>query len=201
MKIYFFASTSLAERTRQRQNKIRDLLTRSGITVATNLTPLSEVDATWQDRAEELGQSLLDQMDALVIEGTQSDPEVGYLLAYAISGKKPTLYLMEKGSQAKNPLSYLAPKNIPANILVRTYTDHTIDRAVSELLEQVEHSEYAETPSIKFTLRITPLIEQYLHWKTHNTELSKADFLRQLIIDEVIKKDEEYKKYRHRHTD
>jgi hypothetical protein len=199
MKIYFFASAGQAERVQLRHAKIRELLNRSGITVATNLAPLSEVSASWQDRAEELGQSLLDQMDALVIEGTQSDPEVGYLLAYAISGKKPTLYLMEKGSQAKNPLSYLAPKNIPTNIIVRTYTDQTIDRAVSELLEQVEHSEYAETPSIKFTLRITPMIEQYLHWKTHNTELTKADFLRQLIIDDVIKRDEEYKKYRRRH--
>jgi hypothetical protein len=181
--------------------KIRERLSRSGITVATNLTPMSEMSTTMHDQTEGLGQSLLDQMDALVIEGTQSDPEVGYLLAYAISGKKPTLYLIEKGSQAKNPLSYLAPKNIPTNIIVRTYTDQTIDRAVSELLEQIEHSEYAETPSIKFTLRITPLIEQYLHWKTHNTNLSKADFLRQLLIDEVIKQDEEYKKYRRRHIE
>lgn len=191
MNIYFFASRATSEKNRVRQGLIRAALERAGAVVQTNLDHAEAPSGN----VEHAGPRL-EEMDALVIEGTSGDPEVGYLLAFAISAKKTTLYLMEKGSQAKNPLKYLPAKTIPAHILVRTYHEPTISQAIGELLDHLQQGEFAEIPSIKFTLRITPLIEQYLHWKTHNTSLSKADFLRQLIIEEVIKKDEEYKKLR-----
>ncbi len=196
MKIYYFASQVQKESTRGLQLRLKRLLEQSGIVVMSNLNLTGEAVTSVMERAEELGQSVLDQMDALVIEGSGNDPEIGYLLAYAISTKKPTLYLTEKGSQAKNPLRFLSEKKTPSNITVKNYTATTLENTLQGLLPGLDDSEFNEPPTIKFTLRITPLIEQYLHWKTHNTKLTKADFLRQLIIDEVIKKDEEYQKYR-----
>lgn len=200
MKIYYFASQVQKESTRGLQLRLKRLLEQSGIVVMSNLNLTGEAVTSVMERAEELGQSVLDQMDALVIEGSGSDPEIGYLLAYAISAKKPTLYLTEKGSQAKNPLRFLSDKKPPSNITVKSYTAKTLDNTLQGLLPGLDDREFTEPPTIKFTLRITPLIEQYLHWKTHNTKLTKADFLRQLIIDEVIKKDEEYQKYRRKKT-
>ena len=58
----------------------------------------------------------------------------------------------------------------------------------------MEKGEGKETPTIKFTLRITPRIERFLHWKTHNTKVSKADFLRELI-ERLIDQDEDYQRF------
>lgn len=50
-------------------------------------------------------------------------------------------------------------------------------------------------PTIKFTLRISKEIERYLTWKIHNTDKSKADFLRNLLTEDVIKNDQQYQDF------
>ena len=63
-----------------------------------------------------------------------------------------------------------------------------------EFIDIIETGELRkEVPTIKFTLRFTPRAERYLRWKTHNTKVSKADFLRNLI-DASINSDENYQK-------
>ncbi|MBU1118546.1 GAF domain-containing protein [Patescibacteria group bacterium] len=50
-------------------------------------------------------------------------------------------------------------------------------------------------PTIKFTLRISKEIERYLSWKINNTDKTKADFLREVITEDLIADDEEYQKF------
>lgn len=50
-------------------------------------------------------------------------------------------------------------------------------------------------PTIKFTLRISKEIERYLKWKVHNTDKSKADFLREVIVDDLIANDTAYQEF------
>lgn len=50
-------------------------------------------------------------------------------------------------------------------------------------------------PTIKFTLRISKEIERYLTWKIHNTDQSKADFLRNLLTEDVIQEDQDYQDF------
>lgn len=52
----------------------------------------------------------------------------------------------------------------------------------------------AKIPKIKFTLRITPEIEQYLTFKVTNTKESKAEYVRKLL-EELMEKDDGYKKF------
>lgn len=197
MKIYYFASQSDHRANRDNQARIKKLLEQAGLVVLTNLQAGGEAATSLRQRANELGQSLLDQMDAIVIEGSGQDPEIGYLLAYGISAKKPTLYFIEQGSRANNPLVFLATKNIPSHMIVKTYTAATLETAFRDMLGKLENQEFTEAPTIKFTLRITHQIEQYLHWKTHNTKVTKADYLRRLI-EETMKQDEAYRKYKKR---
>lgn len=49
-------------------------------------------------------------------------------------------------------------------------------------------------PRIKFTLRITEELEQYLNFKTVNTKKSKAEYVRSLL-ENNMKKDEDFKKF------
>lgn len=51
-----------------------------------------------------------------------------------------------------------------------------------------------EKADIKFTLRITPKIEKYFTWKIQNTDLNKADFVRNRIEQE-IDKDGDFQEY------
>ncbi len=197
MKVYYFASQTNKEAIKGLQQRIKRVLEQSGVVVISNLNYSGETISSVIEQAEEMGQSVLSQMDALVIEGSGEDPEIGYLLAYAISTKIPTLYLSEKNSRIKNPLKFISRDKIPNNITTKVYGLNNVESILRDNLSFLEDNEYSEAPTIKFTLRVTPLIEQYLHWKTHNTNLTKADYLRQLLIEEVIKKDKHYKKYRH----
>jgi len=74
----------------------------------------------------------------------------------------------------------LAHKNI-----VRRYEESIVPKSAKPKPE----------PLFRFTLRLTDDIEQYLAWKTNNSKQSKAEFLREVIKNEMIKKDEKYKKY------
>jgi len=49
-----------------------------------------------------------------------------------------------------------------------------------------------EKPTIKFTLRLTPSIDQYLDWKAEKNNLSKADYLRKLLKEKIIPNDGDY---------
>ena len=49
-------------------------------------------------------------------------------------------------------------------------------------------------PRIKFTLRITDDLEQYLNYKTINTKTSKAEYVRKMLEDKM-KNDQEYEDF------
>ena len=73
------------------------------------------------------------------------------------------------------------------------YTENGLNELLVNFIQTIERGG-RELPKIKFTLRITSRIERYLHWKTHNTKLTKADFLREMI-EEMIENDTDYQRY------
>ncbi len=77
--------------------------------------------------------------------------------------------------------------------LVNRY-GNVFGKAMTELLPSVHDVHFSTVPRLKFTLRISELIEEYLHFKTHNTKLSKADLLRQQI-EERMKSDAGWQEY------
>jgi hypothetical protein len=134
------------------------------------------------------------QVDALVIDGSAPGPETGYFLASGLAGKKPVLYLYRAGSGGDRILELISRKPDPYTVVARSYRAQTLSREVDAFLQSVVHGGYRETPNIKFTLRITNSLERYLHYKTHNTKLTKADFLRELL-EGLMTDDAEYHKY------
>ena len=134
-------------------------------------------------------------MDALIIEGTRPLSESGYLIAIALAHHKPILYLSEKGKLISKNLLHLQKDKETAKFLsLEYYTENNLEKIVLDFLQTVEKGEGREAPTIKFTLRLTSRIERYLYWKTHNTKISKADFLRELI-EGLIDKDDEYQRF------
>lgn len=197
MRVYFAADNQAEEKFQKRFSKIIDILTNTGVLVMSNLIDKNITGFSSQDldKMDASGEGLLEKMDALIIEGSRPLAESGYMIAIALAHKKPILYLSDKSKQINQNLMHLKKDRGTAKLLkLEYYTDVTLEKVILAFLQKAEKGESRQAPNIKFTLRITPRIERYLHWKTHNTKISKADFLRELI-DKLIDDDKNYLKH------
>ena len=197
MRVYFTADEQAEEKLQKRFSEIIEILSQAGILVMSNLADKNITGLSAQDmeKIEQSGEALLEKMDALIIEGTKPLTESAYLIAIALAHKKPILYLSEKNKPInKNLLHLKKDKNTGQFLYLEQYLPDTLADILNNFLQKVEKGSGRENPTIKFTLRITPRIERYLHWKTHNTKISKADFLREMI-ERLIDEDENYLKF------
>ena len=192
MNIYFFGPPTSKSQICRNYSTVLQLLRQAEISVFSNQEESALTEELSQ--IEKSGGMILDKMDAFIIEGSTPSQEIGYFLAYAISQKKPTLYLCQQSSQTKAVLKYLNTKQAPKFFQIIEYSEKNLEQKLIEFLKVIKAGGIREIPSIKFTLRITPSIERYLHWKTHNTNKSKADFLRK-DIGEKMKKEEKYQRF------
>lgn len=200
MHVYFYAPPTKQTDLKQAYVLIKDTLSHTDLYVSTN-TESEEVQVSAEVMADSRANDvpLLEQMDAFIIEGTTSDPEIGFLIAHAIAMKKPTLYLYQRGT-VPQIFSRLSQRELPGYVKVLAYDDEKLGSAVLAFLKSIEGVVIREVPRIKFTLRVTNSIEEYLHFKTHNTKLSKADYLRERI-EQSMEQDgdwQEYQRKRHK---
>ncbi|MBU0670654.1 hypothetical protein KKF29_00685 [Patescibacteria group bacterium] len=144
---------------------------------------------------DETGLSFLEQVDGLVLEITEADPQINYFLAQAILQRKPTLCLYQKNKVPRQLLVYLNQKNIPKEIVTKAYTEKNLEKIIINFLKPLGiHEEEREVPSIKFTLRLTDKIEKYLNFKAKEEKINKADYIRNLIQKE-IREDKKFRNY------
>jgi len=192
MKLYFFAQPDGTPARRDLIKHIAKRFTSTGIEIISNL----DITDPGQPVVDSQGQPVsLENINGLVIEGSVPSADIGYLLAYAIAEKKPTLFLIEKRRQYQSPLLYLSAKQTPAHIMVGPYTATSLEDELNRFSAFLNAGAIPEIPSIKFTLRITPQIERYLRWKSGKGGASKADHLRDLLVQKIIPEDEEYQRY------
>lgn len=194
MRLYFFTPQTRERKLVVAYERVQAVLKSASIETTTSAEGAEGLPDDMIKAAEHRSEPLLEQMDALIIEGSSADSEIGYLLAFAIARKKPTLYLTDRTTSSFNPLRYLPAKSLPKNLMLKTYTKEGLEGIVMTFLRSIDAGAIREVPSIKFTLRITPSIDKYLDWKTHNTDGTKADFLRE-EIDRMVKDDEQYQKF------
>lgn len=190
MTLYVYLPKLSTKEMQEVEDQLDRLLERTGETVVFSTRP---VPAAVVNRNPE--QNPLDRVDAIILEGTEPDPEVGYLLAYAIGQKKPLLHLTRKGHNLQNPLeTFTKSHRLPSSLVMAHYDLKSLERIVVQFLGRLDGITFAEVPNIKFTLRITPSIEQYLDWKAKQEKITKADFVRKILHNEVIPKDDAYKR-------
>ncbi|MDD5039978.1 MAG: hypothetical protein PHY34_02400 [Patescibacteria group bacterium] len=194
MRLYLFTPLIAPAELNQNYKLIAETLRNAGIfVVASNNENNNDFKKEELERLNETGETLLDKMDCIVIEGSQQDQEIGYLLAYAISLRKPLLYLVRKGTPEKIAHGYLTKKNTPEYIHIVQYSAKELAQVVIDFIEQVSSGKgFSQKPTIKFTLRITPRMERYLTAKAKQRKLTKADFLRK-FLEEIMEKDEGFK--------
>lgn len=191
IRCYLYASVTTTPELRMVYDRIRKILDRPDVLLAAN------IDGTVRgsiglDQTDPNQGPALERVDAFVIEGTRADTEVGFLLAHAIALKKPTLYLYQRGTVAKI-LSHLSLKELPAWIRLVSYQERSLERQVEDFLLATGGKEIKPAPRIKFTLRITSLIEDFLRFKTVNTKTSKADWVRDRL-EQLMHDDPDWQK-------
>lgn len=197
MRVYFFQAPPQKPRFTGVHQNILNVLDEKKLFYVTS-DGKNSVDLP-QEELEALnksGGSLLDKMDALVIEGSEPDADLGYLLAYAMSMRRPTLYLYDKDVSNRGVLKYLGDRQVPSFIQVRSYSGDQVVAYVDQFLTSLVGEQADNEPTVKFTLRVTPAMERYLQWKAKKMGVTKADYLREQIETQLIAQDEEYKKRR-----
>jgi hypothetical protein len=195
VKVYLYAPPTDRRDLNANYTRIKEALKQvEGLWLSSN-TERHEVNLPPESltRAEETQTPLLDQVDAIVLEGSTSDAQIGYLLAYAISTVKPCLYLFERRGEAQL-FRHLKPAQIPKTVRAVRYTRSNLAATIHGFLGTVSGIEIREAPRIKFTLRITKTIEQYLGFKTANTSLTKADWLRG-EIERLMREDPKFRDF------
>ncbi len=194
MHLYFYGSTAAPADIRKNYGLIRAVLAQTNLWVSTN-TQTDAIQLATEVKAEWEGQDipLLERMDAFIIDGTIADPEIGFLLAHAMAMKKPTLYLYQRGTSPQI-FSRLQQRELPKFIQVQSYRPDQLDKQVLAFLQTMEGRAVREIPRLKFTLRLTTSQDEYLHYKTHNTKTSKADYLRDWV-EEQMRHDQEWQHF------
>lgn len=196
MKVYFYGNIHSTSHMQRRFASIISIFENNGIQVLSNIKT-GKVSLPELEKLTQAGESLMEKIYALIIEGTNQSFETAHLIALALTHKRPVLYLIEEGRYIDKNLSKL--ENDPKTrhyFKVEFYTHENINAILKNFIEGVEKSGKViqEKPMIKFTLRVTPTLEKYLYWKTHNTNISKADFLRE-EIQKMMEQDEEFRKF------
>ncbi len=185
MRIYYFANVKNPTQLLIFQ-ETSQLLRHSGLTVVDNVKAKPDFEMDEQGGVE--------QIDAVIIDSSGSDAEAGYLLAVAIAHKKPVLYLLATGTKLDTSVKALTlNKSIKEYLRVEFFTVNNFKTKVKEFLQYLDQDIGKENHSVKFTLRLTPKIERFLHWKAEKQTTNKADFVRQQL-EEMMKHDEDYRR-------
>jgi len=161
------------------------------------LNDLGVIVFTQNDKSNITNNLSFRRLDGLVITGGDKNPDAGYLIALSISQRKPILYLLEKGQPLPDELLFIRNnKDVAKFLIVKYYNDSNIKNKIAEFLDLIENGDSRwDAPTVKFTWRITPRIERYLRWKMAVSGKTKANWLRNHIVKEIIMKDVDYQKF------
>ncbi len=187
MKVFFQANSEVSEELKKYYQEIFAILENNGVAFFSNLKP---------ERAEKAGLFIFNQIDAVIIEGTKLNSESAYILALALSQKKPILYLVAKGTALDEEVKKLADdKKISKYFSFHYYHEKSLKKYLTDFIESIGAvGSFKELAAVKFTLRLTPRIERYLAWKIANTKMSKADYMR-VLLSKLMEEDDQYKKF------
>lgn len=184
MHIYFYSNASDND---QNSQQILQYLRRVGATV------ISETST--KKIATEAGALPMDKVDALLIYGQKLDAQAGYWLAWAVSKNKDVLCLLPEGSKIDAALEHLMTDSVASKKLhLERYQAKDVLEKVANFLETFGQENLSELYNIKYTLRLSRKINEYLDWKSAKTQIDKATWLRE-NIQNLMDSDKDWQSY------
>jgi len=154
MKIYFYIVTA-----DDKSREILNYLKKVGMVVTSNLASPAQQKNTSQFQS-------LDKIDMLLVYGDSLDQQAGYLLAAALSQNKKVLCLLPEGVKVDKNLSDLQyDKVLAKNLKILFFAGKNWSESLASYFSGLEHGQTKEFFNIKYTLRVSHKLGDYLNWK------------------------------------
>lgn len=193
MRIYFWTPKPIEER--RRWTEIRRALNDRGIMIVSNHDKhIRQTIEKFRGKRPD-NQHFLSLFHGIVVDVSSNHEDVGYLIAHATIAKLPAL-AMHGRSTEQQILNFLRPE-IRAQYIV-DYNESTddLERACAEFVKRMDKQLARPVkPTIKFTVRITDELSDYLEWKAARENTKKAEYMRDILY-ELMNQDNEYRQYR-----
>ena len=194
MKIYFACSSGEIREHLQDYNLVRNIVLKQGHVIvddwierAFNQKSQTKALETVKKSIREESIEAIGRSDVVIADVSFSSASDGFQVGLALSKKIPVLciYSEEFGEKA-------APQVIQAIksplLLIKSYTNKSLKNVIKDFFDDLP-----ENKLIKFNFIITPKISEYLNWGSEKSDISKSDFLRE-IIEKIIDSDPEFHK-------
>jgi len=131
----------------------------------------------------------LSKSDACIFDISIISWGVVYQATIAISKEIPTLCLYREKSDIEY-LSHMLTGLKSKYLYLQSYKNNQLlDKQVTNFLNDIE-----ELRLVKFNFIATKRIKKYISWAAKKRGVSKSEFLRNYIVEDLIEKDDEYKK-------
>lgn len=121
----------------------------------------------------------LNKAEVVIADATIRGFGIGYQVALAVSMKKPTLVLCERGVDD----SFFA-SGIDTGV---AYKEYKSVKDVKSLVKQFLKENEIQSKDMRFNFFIDRPIYNYLRWAAYKTGKTKAEILRELVIREIDK--------------
>lgn len=197
MKVHFTCSTANLEEYKKEYlaicDTIKDLghsITHDWINEAINRVKKGKKKvADWQEIYIDITKSVL-AADVAIFENTVSSFATGYQLSLALERRKPVLMLYAKRGK-RGPKDRFAAGIETDLITSKEYTLNTLKEILSDFFLQSAKG----GQKIRFNFFIDKKMENYLDWAAFTYKKKKADILRGMINDQMLRGDSRYRKY------
>lgn len=131
----------------------------------------------------------LEKVNALIVQAKKLDAQSGYLIALALTQNKHVLCLLPQNTRLDASMDEL--KNNSKYLSIQFYDEKNLPDKIFDFLKFFDKSSFNDVVNIKYTLRLSSRISDYLDWKSKTENMPKADWLRDKIKD-MMKLDKEY---------
>lgn len=176
MMIYFYSNGSPEE-----SKNILHYFKKAKIEVLSNLNKTKSAES-------------LAEIEALVIFGDLDD-QASYFMALALSQNKAVLFLPAQAKYNVNQLkNWLSSPNFKEKITVKVWQAKTGFGDLANFLQTLDKDSGRDMIHLKYTLRISPKISDYLIWKSKDVNKRKADMIREIIL-QMMAEDKVYHKF------
>lgn len=185
MKVFFIGERRYDENIKMNK-RIISLLEKQNFKVDKSLIQTShEEDNTNFEKAYKRNLQSIKGCDFVVAEVSSKSSGLGFLLATAISNKKPVIALYNAKSDIKESVTLKGVSS--TQYIPFKYDETTLDKILVKAISQVK-----QKLDTKFILIISPEIDRYLEWSSDYKRMHKAQIVREAVED-MMKKDKEWK--------
>lgn len=202
MRVYFWTPRPIEDR--RRWTEARRCFRDRGIVVVSNhdkhIRQTIEQAYGAPDAAKG-HQHFLSLFHGIVVDLSTNHEDVGYLIAHATIAHLPAFVLHARTTSSKHILDYLRP-DVRSKYLTEYHEetddlDHLIAGFIRRMDRQIIRP---EKPTIKYTLRITRELSEYLDWRQQDPKSTKADMLRDILY-QIMNDDHAYRQHRRLNKD